>query len=424
MSNDALVPALVSAQDPAAMLAKLGVEDLKPLAKELAGMKRIGADADPEALRARILEGLAARHAVQGRGPLTVGDTITDADGTELTVTPEFVGRVRQISLNLQQGEFAMQQGLLQIATALRDFRAEKGYLLFGFPSWEAYCTAGQLRVMDETRTKRWADGLITIVETLGEEATAAFGVLPRRTLRKLTTALREDGMEAALEGLRDKGILTVRGQDGRDVVLSLPKTPAEAEQWQDAIEALDTARRAAQAAARDAQEDAAQLAELHAKELEELRQDLAAKEAEIAELSGLGPEEVQALLDKDAKALTPAETAKLQKALHGESEKLRQAVADRAELTRRRDDLAGRLDARVKAAAAVGSLKAAQEATDRATRHVRKAMEQMAELRTHAADLPEPALAHCEDVCIGFSSQFEQLLNTFVSARAGALEG
>ena len=200
-----LLPALYQAPDDshrAKILETLDLEQLKPIAKEVCGMRRFSANATAEGLRKSILKILEAKEQVTPI-PVRIGDTVTDGEtGEAVEITSTFQAAVLKNSLKLQQGEYAVQQGLVEIAQAVKTFRDDRHYLFFGFSSFGAYCNAGQLRVMGDTRSKRWANGIVSLLDSLGAGVLeGASQLIPRSKLLQLASAVQAEAIDGAARG-------------------------------------------------------------------------------------------------------------------------------------------------------------------------------------------------------------------------------
>ncbi len=405
MNNpESLVPALYKAPDAdhaAKLLESLELEELKPIAREVCGMRRFNGKATAEGLRFNILRQLEAR-AASVVTPVTIGDTITDADsGEEVIISEDFQAQVMEINHRLMQAQFSIQKGMVDVCRAVKDFRDAKGYLLSGYHSFKAYCDAGELRVMGETKSRAWAYNMIAFIEKLGGKVVQRAGQLPQRDLLRLTMILGEPGMEDTLEELQSKGRLRYIGDDGQEVVLQLPKSAEDTEGWKTYLEFAERERRRNRRQVNELSDEMLLAREEHEKEIQALRD-------RIAELEGRTDEEIAALLEKEE--LTPQEAATLKN-------DLRNIRADRASLESRNGDLSERLERYHREGVDMGGLEKVRKTCAEFRGKVSDAIELISPLLPHAGDLSDLAVQEILEAIYGENNKLGVLSSRFDEA-------
>ncbi len=338
-STDSLVPALQSLNPVAAadMLAEMDAEALKPIYKEVCGVQRIGAKLSAGDMRRRILDVQAAKERLAPL-PVALGDTITDEDGAEVAITEEFQARIMAINHRKMQAEFSIERGMLDVCLSVKEFRDERGYLFFGYRSFKAYCDAGQLQVMGQTKSRRWAYNQIAMLEKLGEKVVQRAAHIPQRKLLKLTSVLSEPGMEETLEALREEGVLRYTAEDGSERALALPESAEEAGAWVEAIGFIETRSRRAIREARDAKDELALERESIASERDAFNERIAELQAQYDESMGRSDEIAEAIAAKDPAGLTAEDIANM----HGEFSR---SLADKKHIGSELSQVRGRLE-------------------------------------------------------------------------------
>jgi hypothetical protein len=409
-----LIPTLRSGtpEERIALLNRLDAEQVKALAKEVCGMKRVAAGATKNGLMHQIVTVLSAAVRLAGELP-AIGDVVTDEDsGEAVKITLDMKNDLSEISDDLDRAHYSIQRGMVDIARAVRSFKGKRLYLVLGYRSFRAYCDAGHLKLLGETRSRKWAEGLIRTIELLGEDALTGLGHLPRRQVLKLTSALTASGMESQLEELKDKLVLRYTDDDGEQRELALPKTKEEAAAWSEVIRALHKQASASRRAMRAAEDDLLAEKEIWAKERGEYDAEIRKLEAGIAEASGL-TDDLEEQLAK-AKGLTPEQIVKLQALLEKQRKDKRDLEKDLRLQTERADELAQAVEARRAQAALDGQIKRARAACDGMLAAWDSGVEAIGELRANALDLPRPARRLVYDLAATIESQARELANEF----------
>ena len=314
-----LLPRLRAEPEIAAdVLAEVPDAEVPALFREVCGARAVSAEADPQRMRTRILHVLEAErslHPVEAPG---LGEVVHDEDsGEDVEVTREWQQQVHQLSADLMQAEYLVGRGLSEICRALAGFRDARGYLLYGYRSFAAYCRAGQLRVLGKVRSRQWAYERIQIWERLGPEVVRGGGQLSFTQLRKLSGLLTEEAGDAALEA--DAGQLVYTDTEGARHTLALPQSPDEARRFSAVLEDIVANHKAARRAA------------------EEARGELAAQRQAWAEERRTYEDELQRL--RDAAPERERRTAEVEEALASEELTPQQAQTLREELTELRQE-------------------------------------------------------------------------------------
>ncbi len=150
----ALVPALRNAPpaEAAKVLRDLTLEQIKPVAREVLGMRKIHNHRDHEeqkdSLIAAIAKQLAAGQKLRPALP-RLGDSITDEEsGEAVRITTALQERALRISHELRQAEYSVQAGMVGICRVVKAFRDERLYLCLGFGSFARYCDSGHLQIL------------------------------------------------------------------------------------------------------------------------------------------------------------------------------------------------------------------------------------------------------------------------------------
>jgi len=397
-----LVPALRRAEpaEQARILLALGLEELRPVARAVLGMKRFNVPATRAAreaqagrLRETILKVLGSGRRLDGAGLQAVGARLRDESGEEIEITAAMVERIHRLSDDLQRAEFAIQRGLADVCRSLAEFHDIKGFAYFGFPSFRAYCQAGRLEVLGQKRSHSWAMEQIQLHRTFGERVLAHVGPLPRRDLLRLASVLSGDGMEAALEELSGALRLTYTADDGRAVTLDLPRTHGDLDAWKQGLEALERDRRKLKRDLARVQDDLALARESSAQEADALRAEVAALQSRIAESQGRTEAVLARLAADDAAELAPAQVGQLQAGLRESLARTRQLAADLAARQARLDELSGRLEAHNAEADATARLTNVQQIMARFRDKAEAALRELAPLREIATILRPEAV-------------------------------
>lgn len=414
--------ALRAADKPREILAGMELEQLKPLAREICGIKKIHPAKDPKAqadgLRGSILRALSAEKALQPTAP-QLGDTLTDEEsGEQVKITAELAERVHELFHRLQQAEYSVQAGLVEICRVVKDFRDERAYLFFGYTSFRKFCDAGQLKILGQTRSRDWAYRQIKIIESLGEKVVARVQQLPQRQLLKLSQILNSAGMESTLEELREKHQLRYTGPDGQEVVLKVPEEGGDFDGWREVIETMHHDRALAKQSELDAEETLVTEREEGLREKGELLDHIKALEEKLQTASGRTEEMLDEL--EQAKTLTPEQIAQAQIALKESRGAARRLEAELRASREQLEGLAGQIEKRRRLAADGGTLRQAREYCEQAIRRADQSIEAVSPLRAMGADLPEASRQLLHDTAVRCESQFRRLADEMLSIGEG----
>lgn len=416
ISPDALIPSLRNAEpaEVPELLGKLDFEQIKSVARDIGGMKRIGKNATAESLTDTILKTLNAERSLAPERPALGAMVLDQESGEQVEITRALGDKVRELSDRLQQAEFSIIRNMAEICTVVKEFRDECGYLFFGYSSFKKYCDAGRLQVFGETRSWRWAYRQIQIVEALGDDLVPRVAPLPQRQLLKLAQVLSSDGMETTLEKLKGKLQLTYRDDSGKEATLALPESSEDVKQWADAIALLHRQAQSAKRGELAAEDTLVSERELHTREIAESSKRITELEKEVAEAQGRGEEILDELEKTDAAKLKPEDIIKLQLALKENRSAIKRAQADLRAAQEQSEALAGQLDKRLQLATDVGTLKQARSLCEEMIRKTDEAIEAVSELRAMGDDLPKHTSELAFDSAIRCESQFRQLADEF----------
>jgi hypothetical protein len=411
-SPESLIPALrqADAAGRAKLLLGLTLEQLKPIARAVAGIKRFNGAGSGDSLRETILKVLAAGRALDGAGIQAIGAKLRDESGEEIDITPQLVETVHRLSDDLQRAEYGIQRGLADICRSLAEFADIRGYAYFGFSSFRAYCQAGRLEVLGQKRSHSWAMEQIQMFRTFGEKLLAHVGPLPRRDLVRLASVLSGDGMEAALEEFADAHRLTYTGEDGQPVTLEFPKSREELGPFRQGIEMLDRDRRALSRALSRAQDDLVLAKEGAAQEADALRVEVAALQRQIADSQGRTDDVLAKLVAADGAALAPEDIRQLQAGLRESQGRTRQLAADAAAKQGRLEELMQRIEARNAEADTTARLAHVQQVMGRFREMAEGAIRELAPLREVAGILRPEAVTVVAGTIAAIEAQLRQI--------------
>ena len=410
ISPDALIPSLRNA-DPAELpeiLDLLELEQIKTAAHDICGMKRIGKDATAEGLRGLIAMTLKAERALTPERPALGALVLDEESGEEVEITEALGRAVMELSHRLQQAEFSAERAMVEICTVIRDFRKERAYLYYGYTSFRKFCDVGQLKVFGQTRSRRWADRMMQIVDTLGYEVGPRVAQLPQRQLLKLAQVLNSEGMETALEKLKNKLQLTDKDDSGQEVSLALPENSEDVKQWSEVITMLHRQAQAAKRGELAAEDTLVSEREAHRSELAEYSKKLGDLEEQLAEMAGRG-ENLDAEIEQ-AKEMNPEAVAKLIKDREEVRTTTNRIQADLVAAQDQTGRLAEQIEKHQQLAAAQGTLKITRAQCEEMIRKTDEALDAVKGLRAMGADLPAASLEVLRDSTIRCESQFRQL--------------
>ena len=157
----------------AKILNEMELAEIKPIARQVLRIRKIHHTKDPVAQRESIIRQIMRAARAEKRlssGRPELGDVVRDEEsGERVEITSELVDRVLDLSHRLRQAEYSVQRGLGEISQVLKEFRDSRAYLYFGYPSFARFCDEGQLKVLGQTRSRRWAYNMILIIETIGD---------------------------------------------------------------------------------------------------------------------------------------------------------------------------------------------------------------------------------------------------------------
>lgn len=399
--------------EAAALLAALTLEEIKPVARALLGLGRkskIPKTATVESLSGEIMKTLEAGRKLAPPRPALGGLVRDQESGEKVKISDALAAKAQELTHRMQQAEYSVERGLMEICRIVKEFRDERAYLVFGFKSFSEYCEREQLKILGQTRSRPWAYQKIQMIETLGEEVVYRARQLSQRQMLQLSRVLADDGMETTLEKIKGRLRISYRGDDGVERTLALPETAEDARQFGDVLSTVLARGRAAKREALAAEDELVTERELFTREKQEYSEKITELTEALAAAEGRGDvlaEEIEA-----AEKLTPEQIAKLLKDWQENRETLKRTAADLRDAQKQSERLAGQIDKHMQVAADVGNLKIARELCEAMTRKTDEAIEAVADLRAMGADLPVASQDLLRDSAVRCESQFRQLVD------------
>ena len=196
-----------SLEGAAKILARLTLDQVKPIAREICGLKKIHPTGDSAAqaksLKDQILKVLQAQHDLRP-SLARLGDVITDEEsGEQVQITEELLQLDVEIQHRFELAEFSVQRGMVEICKALKEFKECRVYLAHGCTSFKQFCSIGKLHVLGQARSYAYAQRCIQLVGRFGEEVVARVRPLTQRDLQKFISAFSADDMAPTLAELK-----------------------------------------------------------------------------------------------------------------------------------------------------------------------------------------------------------------------------
>ena len=154
----------------AKILTRLTLEQVKPIARDICGLKKIHPAGDSAAqaksLKDQILKVLQAQHDLHP-SPARLGDVITDEEsGEHVQITEELLQLDVEIQHRLKLAEFSVQRGMVEICKALKEFKEHQVYLTHGYTSFKQFCSMGKLHVLGQARSYAYAQRYCQVSRT------------------------------------------------------------------------------------------------------------------------------------------------------------------------------------------------------------------------------------------------------------------